>query len=165
MALISPIKLNLAKKLKENKEFRKRFLRARAQDEIASSIVALREKREMRQVDLAKKSGMKQSAISRIEQADYSGWSFITLLRVAESLNARLRVIFEPMEDVIATYEWRERQAEISPALIATFQVSTEQTGSSINNPFKQTEKNGIQRAIKQSSTRYQNPIPGYSQL
>jgi len=108
MALISPIKLNIAKKLEEDKNFRRRFFRDRAQDELAMSIKELREKKQMRQVDLANESGMKQSAISRIEQADYSGWSFNTLFRVADALDARLRVIFEPMEDVIKSYKEKE---------------------------------------------------------
>ena len=51
---------------------------------------------------------MKQSAISRIEQAEYSGWSFNTLLRVADALGARLRVTFEPAESVIERYEENE---------------------------------------------------------
>ena len=105
MGLISPLKLNISKRLKEDNAFRKRFFRRQAQDEIAMSIRSLREKRVMRQIDLAKKSGMKQSAISRIEQADYSGWSFNTLLRVGEALDARLHVTLEPKETVIARYE------------------------------------------------------------
>ena len=109
MALISPIKLNIAEKLGKDKSFRERFFRGQAQDEIATSIRDLRGKRQMRQVDLANESGMKQSAISRIEQADYSGWSFTTLFRVADALDARLRVTFEPAEKVIEWY--REKEA------------------------------------------------------
>jgi transcriptional regulator with XRE-family HTH domain len=105
MAIISPIKLNIARKLKDDKNFRKRFFRGQTQDEIAMSIRSLREKRVMRQIDLARESRMKQSAISRIEQADYSSWSFNTLLRVADALDARLRVTLEPAEIVIGRYE------------------------------------------------------------
>lgn len=65
----------------------------------------------MRQIDLAKKSQMKQSAISRIEQADYSGWTFNTLLRVGEALDARLRITFEPAENVIARYEIQDAES------------------------------------------------------
>lgn len=45
---------------------------------------------------------MGQPAVSRIEQASYSGWTYKTLARVAEKLNARLRIIYEPLEEVIA---------------------------------------------------------------
>jgi transcriptional regulator with XRE-family HTH domain len=112
MASISPIKLNIAKRLKEDKGYRKRFFRGQTQDEIAMGLRSLREKRRKRQTDLAKESGMKQSAISRIEQAEYSGWSFTTLLRVADALDARLRVIFEPAEIVIERYEQNETLAK-----------------------------------------------------
>ncbi len=108
MKSISPVRLNIAKRLKEDKAFRKEFFRGQTQDEIAMSIRSLREKRVMRQVDLARESKMKQSAISRIEQADYSSWSFSTLLRVADALGARLRVTLEPAEIVIERYEKNE---------------------------------------------------------
>jgi transcriptional regulator with XRE-family HTH domain len=108
MSLVLSIKLNVLKKLKEDKAYRERFFRGQAADEIAISIRSLREKRGETQTDLAKKADMKQSAISRIEQADYYGWTFRTLFRVADALDARLRVIFEPAETVIANYERRE---------------------------------------------------------
>lgn len=110
MKLISPIKLNIAKKLKEDKAYRKRFLQRRTQDEIAMNIRSLREKRQMRQVDLASESNMKQSAISRIEQAEYASWSLKILFRVADALSARVRVIFEPIEDVIEKYNEKEKE-------------------------------------------------------
>lgn len=110
MALISSIKLNIAKKLKEDKDFRRTFFRVQTNDEIAISIRALREKRKKRQVDLANESGMKQSAISRIEQADYCGWSLKTLFRVANALDARLCVTFEPVETVIDYYKRKESE-------------------------------------------------------
>lgn len=64
----------------------------------------------MRQVDLAKISKMKQSAISRVEQAAYSRWTFTTLLRIADALDARARIVLDAAEDVIAEYEQREKQ-------------------------------------------------------
>lgn len=48
---------------------------------------------------------MKRSAICRIEQAEYSGWSFMTLFRVA---NARLRITLESAEDEIKEYRKME---------------------------------------------------------
>lgn len=112
MALISRIKLNIAERLAEDKDFRRRFFRGQAQDEIAMSIKALREKRHLRQLELGKKSGMKQSAISRIEQADYSGWSFDVLFRVADALDAKLRITFEPIENVIQQYKAKEAKVD-----------------------------------------------------
>ena len=113
MASKKLIKLNLAEKLK-NKAYRLAFFRARAQDDTAANIRSLREKRELPQTELAKLARMKQSAISRIEQAEYSSWTYRTLQRVAEALDARLVVIFEPAEDVIARYKNMENFQSIT---------------------------------------------------
>ncbi len=103
-----PIKLEIWKKLKEDETYRAAFFRAKARDEIASQIKMLRAKRHLNQVQFADKCDMKQSAVSRIEQSEYSAWNFNTLLRVAEALGARLRVIFEPVEAVIEQYRRKE---------------------------------------------------------
>ena len=109
MSILSPVDLKgrLAKKLSQL-SFRKQFFRARVQEETAQQIRELRERRMLRQVDLAKRAKMKQSAISRIEQAGYSAWSYKTLLRVAEALDSQLKIVFEASEDVIARYEEEE---------------------------------------------------------
>jgi hypothetical protein len=70
---------------------------------------------------------MQQSAVSRIEQADYSGWTFRTLLKVAFTLNARLRVSFEPLEDVIATAKRSEESAAVQLATVSD--TTAENTG------------------------------------
>lgn len=124
MSLISPIKLNIADKLEKNKKFRERFFRGQAQDIIAMNIRGLRKKRQKRQVDLAKESKMKQSAVSRIEQADYAGWSLNTLFRVADVLDARLRVSLEPSEDVIDGYRKKEAVATTNDKQFATISAS-----------------------------------------
>jgi transcriptional regulator with XRE-family HTH domain len=120
MALITSINLNIAKKLENDKSFRERFFRGQAQDKIAMSIRNLRKKRRKRQTDIAKESNMKQSAISRIEQADYSGWSFNTLFRIADALDARLQISFEPAEDVIGRYREKELACAVGQKQCAT---------------------------------------------
>ena len=109
MSMLSAIRLNISNRL-QKKAFRRRFFRQQAQDDVAQQIRTIRIKREMRQVDLAKTARMKQSAVSRVEQANYSRWTFTTLLRIADALDARVRVIFDPYEDVIKEYEQQERQ-------------------------------------------------------
>jgi transcriptional regulator with XRE-family HTH domain len=76
--------------------------------EVAAQIRQLREKRGLTQMRFAKLCKMKQSAVSRIEQADYSGWNYKTLARIADKLRARLRITFEPLEEVIAKMETEE---------------------------------------------------------
>lgn len=112
MESLSKIDLGISRKLR-NRGYRHRFFRRKAQDEIASQIRELRLKRGLKQKDLALAMDTGQSAVARIEDATYSGWSFATLQKVAETLDARLQVVFEPIEDVLRQYERREsREAE-----------------------------------------------------
>jgi transcriptional regulator with XRE-family HTH domain len=105
--MLSPIKTGLSEKLKD-KNYRTRFFRGRAQDEIAYQLRAARKKRNLTQPRLEKLSGMKQSAISRMEQASYSHWNFQSLLRLAEAMDLRVRVVLEYAEDVIGEYAQTE---------------------------------------------------------
>jgi len=109
MNLVKSINLNIAQKL-EQREYRDAFFEEWAKDEISDQIRHLRKTRKLRQVDIAKETGMKQSAVSRIEQSQYSNWNFATLLRIARALDARVRVVFEPAEDVIKEYSPPQRK-------------------------------------------------------
>lgn len=110
MASLKFIDLRIAEKLKK-RSYRDAFFRSWTQDEVAIQIKSLRKKRKLRQHDLGHATGMKQSAISRLEQATYSRWGFQTLLRLAKALDARIRIVLEPAEEVIRQYEWQEKQA------------------------------------------------------
>lgn len=111
--MLSSIKLNFAQKLKV-KAYRAKFFRGQAQDEIASALLTARKKRGLTQTQLEKLSGMKQSAISRIEQASYAKWNFGTLLKLAEALDVRVHLNFDYGEDVIAEYERFESMNEMA---------------------------------------------------
>ena len=118
--MLSPIKTNLAQKLKD-RNYRKRFFRGQAQDEIAYQLRRARKRRRLTQPELESVSGMKQSAISRIEQASYSKWNFQTLLKMADALDLRVRVNFDFAEDVIREYEREESRT------VATEEFESEQ--------------------------------------
>lgn len=62
---------------------------------IALQIKVLRLQRGLSQKELAERTGMKQSRISAMEQADYSSWSIKTLRRLAEAFDLALVVRFE----------------------------------------------------------------------
>ncbi len=62
---------------------------------IALQIKALRLQRGWSQETLAEKAGMKQSRISAMEQATYTGWSLRTLRRLAKAFDLALEVRFE----------------------------------------------------------------------
>ena|ERR1017187_6333958 len=62
---------------------------------IATQIKVLREQRVMKQADLAQAIGTTQTAISRIENINYSSWNIKTLKRLARAFHVRLSVSFE----------------------------------------------------------------------
>lgn len=101
---LASIDAELADRLETDESFRRRFIRRFAQAEVASEIRALRKKRGLRQAEVARLAKTGQSAISRIEKADYDGWTYKTLIGIAETLKARLRIRFEPIEDVAEGY-------------------------------------------------------------
>src|SRR5687767_7350730 len=94
------ISLGLRELLRDPKR-RHEFFKTTTQDDIASQIRALRKKRGLTQVGFAREAGMKQSAVSRIEQAEYASWTLPTLFKVAFVLNARWRVILQPAEEAV----------------------------------------------------------------
>lgn len=70
---------------------------------LASQLRVLREQRKLSQAELAKRIGTRQAGVSRLESANYSGWTIKTLKRVARGLDLRLKVSFEPFGTL-----WRE---------------------------------------------------------
>lgn len=63
---------------------------------LASQIRVLREQRDLNQSQLASAIGTKQSGVSRLESAEYEGWSIRTLKKLAQAFDVRLRISFEP---------------------------------------------------------------------
>jgi transcriptional regulator with XRE-family HTH domain len=109
---------------------RQEFFKAITQDEIASQIRSLRKKRKLNQTEFARLSDMKQSAVSRIEQAGYSSWTLTTLFRVADALDARWRVILEPAEQAIEEYEALDSQSRSAISREAGSGASAVSTGT-----------------------------------
>jgi len=125
MNSLQSIDLSLSRKLKD-KEYREQFFEDWTQDEVALQLRGLRDKRGLRQVDVAAATGMKQSAVSRLEQANYSRWGFPTLLRIAKALDARVKVILEPAEDVIRQYENDEKEIQQGTSVAKARQVEAD---------------------------------------
>ncbi len=76
-----------------------RFEKAGEAWDVALQIAALRQQAGLSQKDLAKLLKTSQQQISRLESASYEGHSLSMLRRVAEALHARVRVVFEPVEN------------------------------------------------------------------
>jgi len=105
------IDLRLAHRLKD-REFRREWFRAELEDIVPEMFKKLREERGFTQSELAQKTGMKQSAISRFERDREARWNFETLLKLAEALDAQLTISVIRAEDVIARYERKESSKE-----------------------------------------------------
>lgn len=135
---LESIDRELAERIEKDDEFRREYTRFWAANEAASELRALRKKRKMTQTEVAIKAETGQSAISRIEKADYDGWTFKTLVTLAEVLRARLRITLEPLEDVLAGYRHDANpEAEI---------IATNHTGRNITDtqPLRGTSASDI---------------------
>lgn len=103
-SLITPIRLKISEELKD-RGYRKRFFRRQGQGLAAMYIRGLLKKRNMTQYDLSKKSKLKEWVIYSVCMGTYG---FKPLFRIAEALDARLRIIFDPSEDIIQENKDRE---------------------------------------------------------
>jgi transcriptional regulator with XRE-family HTH domain len=104
MDSLPSIDLELPRKLRD-REYRRRFFLSESSARIAKQLIELRKRRGLNQTDLAKLADTGQPAISRAERADYCNWSFNTLRKLAEAMDARIRVLIEAAEDVLPEYE------------------------------------------------------------
>jgi len=71
---------------------------ARANDDVARKIAALRIEAGLSQRELAKFVGTTASVICRLEDADYTGHSLAMLQRIATALNRRVEIRFVGVE-------------------------------------------------------------------
>jgi transcriptional regulator with XRE-family HTH domain len=76
--------------------FAARFERAGEAWDVALQIAALRQEAGLSQKDLARLLKTSQQQISRLESSGYEGHSLSMLRRVADALDARVRIVFEP---------------------------------------------------------------------
>jgi transcriptional regulator with XRE-family HTH domain len=76
--------------------FSEQFASAGQAWDVALQIAALRERSGLTQKQLAKKLKTSQQQISRLESPAYEGHSLSMLRRVAEALDAKVTVYFEP---------------------------------------------------------------------
>lgn len=158
MTEIAPsIDLNLAEKL-QDRSYRQKFFLAEASASIAGQLIALRKRRELDQGHLAKLVGTQQPAISRIEKADYQNWSFNTLRKIAAALDARIKVVIEPAEDVLPSYE---EQSEAPLDLMPEYQGTTGAQGFSVLViPASNFSGSNTINAVTIGSSTYAEPNP-----
>jgi transcriptional regulator with XRE-family HTH domain len=96
--------------LRTDRVYRRAFFLAESSSLIARQLIELRKRRGLNQAQVAVALETGQPAICRVERADYRNWSFNTLRRLADALDARLRVIIEPSEDILSEYEGSKKE-------------------------------------------------------
>lgn len=84
-------KNNVFSKLQKNKEYKKLLKEERELLDIALQISETRKRKNITQVQLAKRTGMPQSQIARIESGNHNV-TIGTLNRVASALDLRVKV-------------------------------------------------------------------------
>lgn len=87
----------------KDKEFEKAYYEGLEKARIALEITYFREKKGLTQAELAKQINTSQSAIARLENPDYKGYSLNTLRNVAKALGLELVVSFR--EKGVEIYE------------------------------------------------------------
>ncbi|MFQ3168015.1 MAG: DNA-binding XRE family transcriptional regulator [Limisphaerales bacterium] len=103
----------LAKQLKEP-EFAARFHQAGEAWDVALQLTGLRKKAGLSQKELADKLHTSQQQISRLESPAYEGHSLGMLRRVAEVLNAEVRVSISPCRPAKSDTRTRKTTAAMS---------------------------------------------------
>jgi len=87
----------------KNKEFEKSYYEGLEKARIAIEITLFREKKGLTQAKLAELTGTSQSAIARLEDIDYKGYSLSTLRKIADALD--LELIVSLREKGVEIYE------------------------------------------------------------
>lgn len=113
------VKRNLWEKFK-SKKFRDAFADAHIGTNIASQIVAMREKKPWTQVELANKTGMAQARISVLEDPNYEKLTISTLKRLAKAFDVALIVRFVPFSELL---DW---VVNISPDKLAAAEYKSD---------------------------------------
>lgn len=88
--------------IKNSKKRKESLQRERENIGIAEQVYHLRTQAKLSQKELAHLVGTTQSAISRLEDADYNGHSLTMLRRIAAALNQHVQVRFVPNDSLYA---------------------------------------------------------------
>jgi DNA-binding XRE family transcriptional regulator len=87
------VEIGLREKLKD-REFGRLYELERAKVALAQKIAELREKRHLKQVELAHKLGVSQQFISQIETGQEKNLTLDTILRLAQTLGRGVKISF-----------------------------------------------------------------------
>lgn len=101
---LSPLKRKLVQDF-QDRDYRESYAEEFLKTNVAGQIAAIREQRQWNQERLAKEVGTTQSAVSRLENVNYSAWNVKTLVKTAFALGTRLKISFETFSSLIEEVE------------------------------------------------------------
>ena len=84
------------KSLLRSEGFRKGYEEELEKLRIADSLIKLREKRGLTQAELARRMGVTQPFIAKLEAGETHNFSLETLVKLASALNSELEIRFKP---------------------------------------------------------------------
>ncbi len=88
-----------------NRGYRQAYFESHIDSSVAAQIKANRERRDLSQKDLAKKSALFQSQISKLEDVNHNRWTAKTLRRIARAFDLVLVIRFERFSKAMALRE------------------------------------------------------------
>jgi transcriptional regulator with XRE-family HTH domain len=151
----------------QDSEYRHAYADEQLNLSIGTQIKVLREQQEMTQEQLAAKIGTKQAGISRLESANYAGWSIAALRRVAQALDLRLRVSFEEFGTLwkeVASFgrqSLQRRPFSKDPEFCGTIEAKRKIRRKRSRPTPTPTHRHRTRRSQSPQLTRSQN-LPGY---
>jgi transcriptional regulator with XRE-family HTH domain len=141
-----------------NRAYRQSYISSIINSTIAYQIRGLRKERGLDQAAFGKLVGMKQTAISRLENPDYGNLSVNTLKRIAKALDIALIVRFAPYSDVVRWRLGMSQRDMVPPAFVNDSALSSAATTSFRGNTgaIAQTQARTSARLVSSGSTAAQ---------
>ena len=94
--LKAPSHQELMKAFRKNKKLKEKIESGVQRLRVISQIVELREKLKLTQAELAKRIGVSQPFIARIENDEASNLSLETLIRIVDALHGEIEILIRP---------------------------------------------------------------------
>lgn len=92
----APTHRSVLKKLLKNQEFRRGYEQELEKLGLVDALIALRERQDLTQEELARRLGVSQPFIAKLERAETHNFTLDTLIRIVRALNGELVIHVKP---------------------------------------------------------------------
>jgi DNA-binding XRE family transcriptional regulator len=80
-------------------EYRKYYEQEQLINAMGSAVKSVRKQKRLTQGELAKRAGVPESAVERMERGEYKRWTVKLLQQLAAATNSRVKIEFVPLDD------------------------------------------------------------------